>query len=89
MPVIEDVQQDLQPLLAETGGQLQVNVAECPTLVVSEKNLRSILYNLVSNTEGSGIGLYMVKKMVENAGGTISAQSRPDQESVFKALFPA
>jgi PAS domain S-box-containing protein len=141
-PLIEDVRQDLRPLLAETGGQLAVHVEACPTLVVSEKNLRSMLYNLVSNAlkyhhpdrppvvriscrlegdcrvlrvqdnglgltegqqtklfglferlhthvEGTGVGLYMVKKMVENAGGTISVQSQAGEGSTFALWFPA
>ncbi|MET4074060.1 ATP-binding protein [Hymenobacter sp. UYCo722] len=141
-PLIEDVRQDLQPLLAKTGGRLEVNVVECPTLMVSEKNLRSVLYNLVSNAlkyhhphrppvvrigcrlegdhrvlrvqdnglglaegqqaklfglferlhthvEGTGVGLYMVKKMVENAGGTIAVHSREGEGSTFAVWFPA
>jgi PAS domain S-box-containing protein len=141
-PLIEDVRQDLQPLLAATGGQLAVNVEECPALLVSEKNLRSMLYNLISNAlkyhhldrppvvrischregdhrvlrvqdnglglaegqqaklfglferlhthvEGTGVGLYMVKKMVENAGGTISVRSREGEGTTFTVRFPA
>ena len=141
-PLIEDVRQDVQPLLAETGGTVAVDVGECPTLVMSEKNLRSVLYNLVSNalkyhhpdrppvvrvscrhegdyrvlrvqdnglglTEGqqaklfglferlhthvpgSGVGLYMVKKMVENAGGTITVQSQAGAGATFAVWLPA
>ena len=141
-PVLDDVRQDLGPLLAETGGWLEVNVAECPTLVVSEKNLRSLLYNLVSNAlkyrhpdrpplvrlscrledsrrvlrvqdnglglsewqqaklfqlfgrlhthvEGTGVGLYMVKKMVENASGTLTVESQEGAGTTFTASFPA
>lgn len=141
-PILHDVRQDLQPLFAETGGQMTIDVYECPTLVMSEKNLRSVLYNLVSNAlkyyrpghapqvhisctleddrrvlrvqdfglglakaqqvklfqlfqrlhthvEGTGVGLYMVKKMVENAGGTITVQSREGEGSTFTLSFPA
>ncbi|WP_324671238.1 PAS domain-containing protein [Hymenobacter sp. GOD-10R] len=141
-PVLEDVRQDLQPLLMESGGQLTVDVAACPTLVISEKNLRSILYNLISNAlkyhypdrvprvhischtegnrhvlrvqdnglglsegqqaklfglfqrlhthvEGTGVGLYMVKKMVENVGGVLSVESQVGEGSTFVASFPA
>ena len=40
---------DLAPALGATGGQLIVDVSECPTVRFSPKNLRSILYNLLSN----------------------------------------
>jgi len=141
-PVVADVRQDLAPLLAETGGQLAVDVADCPTLLMSEKNLRSVLYNLLSNAlkyrhpdrpprvqlsclredgrrvlrvhdnglglslgqqtklfglferlhthvEGTGVGLYMAKKMVENAHGTLTVASREGEGTTFTASFPA
>ena len=47
--LIEDVCADLRPLLASTGGRLTVDVAACPVLPFAEKNLRSILLNLLSN----------------------------------------
>ncbi len=48
-PVIEDVRLDLAPLLQQTGGRLHVRVPDCPPLTFSEKNLRSVVYNLLSN----------------------------------------
>lgn len=142
LPVLSDLRQDLAPLLAATSGQLLVDVAACPTLLISEKNLRSVLYNLLSNAlkyhhpdrvpqvhvssrvegnrhvlrvqdnglgladwqqaklftlfqrlhthvDGTGVGLYMVKKMVENAGGILSVQSQEGEGSTFTAVFPA
>ena len=141
-PVIEDVCQDLQPLIRAVGGKLTVAVDTCPTVYFTEKNLRSVVYNLLSNAfkyhaperpsevvircrpagsdytalevednglglnlsgeqklfsmfqrlhdhvEGSGIGLYMVKKMVENAGGRIEVQSQLHRGSVFTVFLP-
>ena len=140
--VVEDVRQDLLPLLTEAGAQLNVVLIDCQPRVFSEKNLRSILYNLLSNAikyrhpgrpaqisidcvaednillikikdnglglssrqqtqlfklfqrmhshvEGSGLGLYMVKKIVENAGGTIAVQSEVNVGSTFTVRFPA
>ncbi|SFQ67392.1 sensor histidine kinase [Hymenobacter arizonensis] len=139
--VIDEVRLDLAPLLQEVGGHLHVNVAATPTITFAEKNLRSVVYNLVSNAfkyhnpereanvtirsrveaaylvlevednglgldlsgdhqlfglfrrfhthvEGSGVGLHMVKKLVENAGGKIEVKSKPGQGSTFSVYFP-
>ncbi|WP_161807016.1 HAMP domain-containing histidine kinase, partial [Hymenobacter sp. AT01-02] len=37
-PVLNDVQQDLQPLFAQTGGEMTIDVDGCRTLFISEKN---------------------------------------------------
>jgi signal transduction histidine kinase len=141
--LIQEVRLDLQPLIAATGGHISVDVAACPSLGFSEKNLRSIVFNLLSNAlkyrhperppqvriscqpnaeyfvlcvqdnglgislnplseqklfglfqrlhdhvEGSGIGLYMVKKMITNVGGRIEVESQPGTGSTFRVYFP-
>ena len=43
---------------------------------------------LHSHVEGSGIGLYIVKRIIENKGGTISLQSEPGQGTTFTVVFP-
>jgi PAS domain S-box-containing protein len=139
--VIEAVRLDLTPLIIESGAELLVDVESCPTVSFSVKNLRSIIYNLISNAikyrhperrpeiriscrpgadytallvsdnglgissaqqpriftmfqrfhthvEGSGIGLYMVKKMVGNAGGYIIVDSELGKGSTFSVFFP-
>ncbi|MFC7666330.1 ATP-binding protein [Hymenobacter humi] len=44
---------------------------------------------LHDHVEGSGIGLYMVKRIVENAGGTIAVHSAPGIGSTFTVTLPA
>jgi|GEM_PF-2786420 len=44
---------------------------------------------LHTHVEGTGIGLYMVRQMVENYGGNIEADSRPDEGTRFRVYFPA
>ena len=138
---IADVQLDLAPLLATTGAQVAVELADAPTLPLSPKNLRSVVYNLLSNAlkyrapdrvpvvriqsqqqgdtvvlrvhdnglglderqqlrlfklfqrlhahvEGSGVGLYMVRKIVENAGGTVQVQSQVEVGTTFTVTLP-
>ena len=140
--VVEEVRLDLLPLVQQTQAQLTVDVPANTSLPLSEKNLRSVVYNLLSNAlkyrhpdrapavrltyfrqdqhhvlrvqdnrlgfdvaevkgklfgmfqrlhthvEGSGIGLYMVKKIVENSGGRIDVQSQPGEGTTFTVYFP-
>jgi PAS domain S-box-containing protein len=140
-PLVEAVRLDLQPELLAAGAQLRIDVGACPLVRFSPKNLRSILYNLLSNAlkythpgrpaqvelrarsaggemvlevqdnglglseqqqgqlfvlfrrlhthvPGSGVGLYMVKRLVENAGGRVAVESRVGVGSTFRITLP-
>ena len=140
-PVMQGVVLDLAPLVRSAGAQLDLDLAEGVGVRLLEKNLRSIVYNLLSNAlkyraptrpahiqvragpdgallrlsvqdnglgidpagqrrlfglferlhthvEGSGMGLFMVKKMVENAGGRILVESEEGTGSTFTVLLP-
>ncbi|RSK43487.1 PAS domain-containing protein [Hymenobacter perfusus] len=139
--MIEDVRLDLAPLVAATRARVLLDLETCPTVYFTPKDLRSIVYNLLSNAlkyhaperepivqvrahcsdsqvflevtdnglgldeqqqrklfmlfrrlhnhvEGSGVGLYMVKRIVENAGGTVTVQSQAGRGSSFLVTLP-
>ncbi|UOQ68566.1 PAS domain-containing protein [Hymenobacter volaticus] len=139
--LVETVRLDLLPTIQANEGELMLHIPVYLTVRFSPKNLRSILYNLLSNAfkyhspdrppriqvhgrradnsivlevhdnglglseqqqsklfqlyqrlhshvEGSGVGLYMIKRIVNNAGGTISVQSQPGVGSIFTVTLP-
>ena len=140
--LVEDICLDLRPLLTVSGGTITVAPDSCPTILFAEKNLRSVVFNLLSNAlkyrhpqrppqvrvgchpdgagavvlevadnglgltpaqqaqvfdmfqrlhdhvEGSGVGLYLVKKVVENAEGSISVRSQLGEGSTFTVVLP-
>ena len=141
--VVRGVALDLAPLVQRAGAELSLlGLEDCPPVLCSEKSLRGIVYNLLSNAlkyraperpvqvrlragpapgnrvrlsvednglgmsskgrqklfglferlhnhvEGSGIGLFMVKKMVENAGGSVEVESELDVGSTFSVYLP-
>ena len=53
-----------------------------------QAKLFGMFQRLHAHVEGSGVGLYMVKKIVENAGGTVSVRSEPGVGSTFIVRLP-
>ena len=139
--LIAEIELDLAPLIQQSGAQVCIEIGDCPQVSFSEKNLRSVVYNLLSNAlkyrsphrvpevslrcrpepgcavlsvydngpglnlageqdrlfgmfqrlhdhvEDSGIGLYRVKKIIENAGGRVKFTSKLDEGSTFTVYF--
>jgi PAS domain S-box-containing protein len=138
--VVQGVLLDLALPIAEAGAQLTVEVADCPQVGLAEKDLRSVVYNLVSNAvkyrhpdrvpqvrvscrteadcwvlevqdnglglalpagestfnlfqrfrthvDGSGVGLYLVQKLVEREGGRLKVTSQLGQGSTFAVIL--
>jgi signal transduction histidine kinase len=42
----------------------------------------------VHNVKGAGMGLALVKRIMENHGGRVTVESRPGEGSKFRLVFP-
>jgi light-regulated signal transduction histidine kinase (bacteriophytochrome) len=51
------------------------------------KKLFTMFKRFHDHVEGSGIGLYMIKRIVENNGGQIEVESQEGEGTVFKVFF--
>ncbi|MFL5729606.1 MAG: ATP-binding protein [Cytophagaceae bacterium] len=136
----EEVKDELKEKIAHYSCEIYSDFTACDHIKFSQKNLRSIFYNLISNAikyrcpdrnsiihlhsrqkdefiileiednglgidlnqvdkvfgmfkrlhahvEGSGLGLYIVKRIVENAGGKIELESQLGKGSLFRLFF--
>jgi PAS domain S-box-containing protein len=52
-----------------------------------EHKIFALFKRLHAHVEGTGIGLYIVKRMIENAGGRIEVESQVDVGTTFRVYF--
>jgi PAS domain S-box-containing protein len=52
------------------------------------KNIFAMFSRLNASIEGTGIGLYIIKRIIENGGGRIEVESEIGKGSTFKVYFP-
>jgi signal transduction histidine kinase len=53
-----------------------------------QKKLFTMFKRFHDHVEGSGVGLYIVKRIIENAGGRIEVESTVGKGSEFTVYFP-
>ncbi|GAA4306184.1 hypothetical protein GCM10023183_21130 [Nibribacter koreensis] len=139
--LVEEVKLSIQDLLQKNNAKVTTHLEEAPSLLFSRVNLKSILYNLVSNAvkyrspqrtpevmitsaheegflvltvqdngmgidlekhsvklfqmfkrfhnhvDGSGLGLYIVNRIMQKNGGRIEVQSQVGQGTTFTLYF--
>ena len=139
--LITEIKETLREVIKTSHAEIQLDLTGFEHLLYSRKNLRSILYNLISNAikyadpkripqisvrtsiassgehvlevednglgldpanksnifamfkrlhdhvEGSGVGLYLVKKILDNTRDSITVDSEVGKGSVFKVYF--
>ena len=54
-----------------------------------QRQLFGLFQRLHTHVEGTGVGLYITKRLVENGGGTIAVESHVDVGTTFTLTFPA
>ncbi len=139
-PIASEILESLEDYIKQTGAVITLNF-EINSLIFSRKNIRSVLFNLISNAikyrsaertplirilsfmeneqlvievgdnglgmdehdipkmfgmfkrlhnhvEGTGVGMYIVKRVIENAGGSITVTSKINEGTTFKIYFP-
>ncbi|MBO9700992.1 MAG: PAS domain-containing sensor histidine kinase [Sporocytophaga sp.] len=139
--LIDDVKITISDQISRNNAEIIYHLDDCNEIKFVRKNLKSIIYNLISNSikyrspernpivkimcssdeyfntiicqdnglgikaenidkifnmfkrfhdhvEGSGVGLYIVKRIIENAGGRIDVESVEGEGSIFKVILP-
>ncbi|HSI91628.1 MAG TPA: HAMP domain-containing sensor histidine kinase, partial [Adhaeribacter sp.] len=140
--VLEEVSSEINDLISATNAQINTSFASAPVVFMVAHDLKSILYNLLTNAikfhapdrppvvnietaatekgtfirvsdngigidlpkhehkifaifcrltntvSGTGIGLYIIKRILDNYRGKIKVKSTPGQGSTFEIFLP-
>jgi signal transduction histidine kinase len=71
-------------------GQVEITVADDGPGVREENRERVFVPFYSTKASGTGLGLALARKFVEEAGGTIACEQRPDRPGCqFRILLPA
>jgi PAS domain S-box-containing protein len=82
--------QALMRIMCQSEGDYYVLCVEDNGLGIDmrqQDKIFALFKRLHAHVEGTGIGLYIVKKLVENAGGKIEVESQLGVGSTFKVYF--
>lgn len=74
------------------GGEAHIEVCDEGVGVPDDVNVFAAFQRgaeRADEAEGAGLGLYIVRNLVESMGGRISAQRNPDRGSTFAVTLPA
>jgi PAS domain S-box-containing protein len=138
--MIKEVKESIESYIQEAQAEIVLDEKKCPAIQFSKHNLRSIIYNLLTNAikyrhpdrkpqiliqtdiqnsqpvlkvkdnglgvkpeqkekmfkmfkrlhthvEGTGIGLYIVKRIIDNTGGRIEVDSQEGLGTEFRVYF--
>lgn len=89
----------IQAIPEERNGKIDINIKDYDNLIIVEvkdngsgitEELKDKIFvpNFTTKSTGTGLGLAMVKNIVENAGGTIWFTTKNNEGTVFHLSFP-
>jgi signal transduction histidine kinase len=70
------------------GGMLEISVADDGPGLDDEKKSRLFAPGFTTKPGGSGLGLTIVERIVNEHGGTIAVESRPGAGTTFRVRLP-
>ena len=74
--------------MKKENGMIHVTVKDNGIGIPDNERDRIFTPNFTTKTGGMGLGLAMVKNIVESCGGSVRFESRPDESTVFYLLLP-